>query len=169
MRRVRPRAALALLGCLAVTACKPGNAGTGVPAAAPEPAPETYRPGEAPKPPFTLAAPPAPPVFTGHIKDIRGTDGTLVLTVGEGKEARDQAFQITEDLLDVEGDAGRTGKRVQKDAVRGKLTYPGFLGVADSRRRAARLGQEAHAHLSPLGPRGQRLAALVRYVLERDR
>jgi geranylgeranyl diphosphate synthase type II len=80
-----------------------------------------------------------------------------------------QAFQITDDLLDVEGDAGRTGKRVQKDAVRGKLTYPGFLGVADSRRRAERLGQEAHAHLAPLGPAGRRLATLVQYVLERDR
>jgi geranylgeranyl diphosphate synthase type II len=79
------------------------------------------------------------------------------------------AFQITDDLLDVEGDAGRTGKRVQKDAGRGKLTYPGFLGVADSRRRAERLCEEAHAHLTPLGPSGRRLAALVQYVLERDR
>jgi geranylgeranyl diphosphate synthase, type II len=80
-----------------------------------------------------------------------------------------QAFQITDDLLDVEGHAEQTGKRVQKDAARGKLTYPGFLGVAESRRRAERLGQEALAHLRPLGPSGQRLAELVRYVLERDR
>ncbi len=44
-------------------------------------------------------------------------------------------FQITDDLLDVEGTAADTGKRTQKDAARGKLTYPGLLGVEESRRR----------------------------------
>ena len=64
------------------------------------------------------------------------------------------AFQITDDLLDVEGTADRAGKRVGKDAARGKLTYPGLLGrrgeppagrrswaqeaVAAARRRSAR-------------------------------
>jgi geranylgeranyl diphosphate synthase type II len=79
------------------------------------------------------------------------------------------AFQITDDLLDVEGDADRTGKRVRKDAVRGKLTYPGFLGAAESRRRAERLGREAGEHLQPLGAAADRLLALVSSVLERDR
>src|SRR5207253_10441582 len=45
-------------------------------------------------------------------------------------------FQITDDLIDVEGDAGSAGKGVGKDAARGKLTYPGLLGVAECRRRA---------------------------------
>jgi geranylgeranyl diphosphate synthase type II len=80
-----------------------------------------------------------------------------------------QLFQITDDLLDVEGTAEQTGKRVQKDAARGKLTYPGFLGVTESRRWADRLCQEAVAHLRPLGPAGGRLEALVRYVVQRDR
>src|SRR5438105_3051553 len=44
-------------------------------------------------------------------------------------------FQITDDLLDVEGDAGRAGKRLGKDARRGKLTYPGLLGLDESRRK----------------------------------
>jgi geranylgeranyl diphosphate synthase type II len=79
------------------------------------------------------------------------------------------AFQITDDLLDVEGHADRAGKRVGKDADRGKLTYPGLLGVAESRARAERLGAEARAALAPLGAAAGRLNTLVGYVLERDR
>ncbi len=78
-------------------------------------------------------------------------------------------FQITDDLLDVEGDAARTGKQVRKDAARGKLTYPGLLGVAESRRRAADLGRQARERLAPLGPAGERLDALLRFILARDR
>jgi len=78
-------------------------------------------------------------------------------------------FQITDDLLDVESSTAQTGKRVQKDAGRGKLTYPGLLGVAESRRRAEELGREARASLQPLRHRGQRLAALLQWILERDR
>ena len=79
------------------------------------------------------------------------------------------AFQITDDLLDVEGDADHAGKRVGKDAVRGKLTYPGLLGVDESRRRAERLGREAKEHLAPLGDAGRYLVELVGVVVERDR
>jgi geranylgeranyl diphosphate synthase type II len=78
-------------------------------------------------------------------------------------------FQITDDLLDVEGSAAQTGKRVQKDAARGKLTYPGLLGVAESRRRADELGRQALAHLEPLGQGGRHLAALLQRILKRDR
>ncbi len=80
-----------------------------------------------------------------------------------------QVFQITDDLLDVEGNAADTGKRVHKDAARGKLTYPGLLGVAESRRRARLLADEAIAHLRPLGAAGQPLTALLHLVLSRDR
>jgi geranylgeranyl diphosphate synthase type II len=80
-----------------------------------------------------------------------------------------QAFQITDDLLDVEGSAEQTGKRVGKDAARGKLTYPGFLGVAESRRRAEALCDEACGHLTILGSAGSRLAALVRMILKRKK
>jgi geranylgeranyl diphosphate synthase type II len=94
-------------------------------------------------------------------------------TVLEGLDAYGRCFglcfQITDDLLDVEGDESHTGKRVRKDAGRGKLTYPGFLGTAESRLRAEALCREARAHLAPLGPRGGRLAALLRLLLERDR
>jgi geranylgeranyl diphosphate synthase, type II len=79
------------------------------------------------------------------------------------------AFQITDDLLDVEGSADQTGKRVGKDAARGKLTYPGLLGVEESRRRAERLCREAREQLAPLGPAAGRLLDLASFVLQRDR
>jgi geranylgeranyl diphosphate synthase type II len=78
------------------------------------------------------------------------------------------AFQITDDLLDVEGDAAQAGKRVGKDQARGKLTYPGFLGAAESRRRAEQLCLQARAHLQPLGHAADRLVALLPFILERN-
>jgi geranylgeranyl diphosphate synthase, type II len=78
-------------------------------------------------------------------------------------------FQITDDLLDVEGTMADTGKRVHKDAARGKLTYPGLLGVAESRRRARALAQEGQDCVRHFGRKGERLAELLRFVVERDR
>jgi geranylgeranyl diphosphate synthase type II len=79
------------------------------------------------------------------------------------------AFQVTDDLLDVESSQDKAGKRVGKDAARGKLTYPGLLGVEASRRKATELGQEAVAAAERLGPGGRPLAQLARFVVERDR
>jgi geranylgeranyl diphosphate synthase type II len=78
-----------------------------------------------------------------------------------------QLFQITDDLLDVSGDADLAGKRVQKDAVRGKLTYPGLLGIEESRNHARQLCEEAHRCLVSFGDAGKRLGDLVDFVLER--
>jgi geranylgeranyl diphosphate synthase type II len=78
-------------------------------------------------------------------------------------------FQITDDLIDVESTAEKTGKRVGKDAARGKLTYPGLLGVEESRRRARDLTAEALTAIEPLGAAGLPLAELMRFVLARDR
>ncbi|HEY1379027.1 MAG TPA: farnesyl diphosphate synthase, partial [Gemmataceae bacterium] len=80
-----------------------------------------------------------------------------------------QAFQITDDLLDVEGAAADVGKGVGKDAARGKLTYPGLLGVEVSRRRAAECCRAAAAALEPLGPTGDDLRSLLELILHRDR
>ena len=79
------------------------------------------------------------------------------------------AFQITDDLLDFQGNEADVGKRVGKDIERGKLTFPGLLGVEAGRRRAERLVDEARAALAPLGPRAACLEALARFVLERNR
>jgi len=79
------------------------------------------------------------------------------------------AFQIIDDLLDVEGDAAALGKGVKKDEAAGKLTYPGLLGVEESRRRAWELVDSARAALAPFGPAGVQLARLAQYIVERDR
>ena len=79
------------------------------------------------------------------------------------------AFQIRDDLLDVEGLSENTGKRVGKDAARGKLTYPGLLGVEESKRRAELLCREAIRAVDGLGAAAEPLAALARYMMERDR
>lgn len=78
------------------------------------------------------------------------------------------AFQITDDLLDVRGNAASLGKAAQKDASRGKLTYPSLLGEEESLLRARALLADACRCVEPLGERGQRLEALAQFVLERD-
>jgi len=79
------------------------------------------------------------------------------------------AFQITDDLLDVQGEERAVGKRLGKDAKRGKLTFPGLLGVDESTARAEQLILEAGGALAPFDRRVERLESLARYVLERNR
>jgi len=79
------------------------------------------------------------------------------------------AFQIADDLLDVVGDTATLGKRAGKDAAAGKATLPALLGVAEARRRAEGLLDEALVALAPLGPRAEALRALARFVLSRGK
>jgi geranylgeranyl diphosphate synthase type II len=79
------------------------------------------------------------------------------------------AFQISDDLLDVESTSAQTGKRVGKDAERGKLTYPGLLGVEESRRRLTKVCQDARAHVSSLGQNAEYLIAVVDTIESRDK
>src|SRR5262249_22159871 len=95
-------------------------------------------------------------------------DATLRALDGHG-HAVGLTFQIIDDLLDVEGDETKLGKRVGKDFGLGKWTYPGLLGVEGSRLRARQLADDALAALAPLGERGDRLRALALDLLERDR
>jgi geranylgeranyl diphosphate synthase type II len=79
------------------------------------------------------------------------------------------AFQITDDLLDAAGDEAAVGKRLNKDAQQGKLTFPGVVGLEASRRRAEDLIHQAVAALAPFGDAAEGLEALARFVLERNR
>ncbi len=78
------------------------------------------------------------------------------------------AFQIRDDILDVEGDSATIGKTAGKDAANAKPTYPAILGMDASRRLLGELTAEATAALAPLGAAGADLAALARFVAERD-
>jgi geranylgeranyl diphosphate synthase, type II len=78
------------------------------------------------------------------------------------------AFQIHDDVLDVTGDTATLGKASGADAARDKPTYPALLGLAGARARAAALVEEAVAAVAPLGEAGLPLAALARYMIERD-
>jgi geranylgeranyl diphosphate synthase type II len=78
------------------------------------------------------------------------------------------AFQIVDDLLDVQGDVTKLGKQTNKDAERGKLTFPGAIGIDESRRRAESLVNLACAALKPFSPHANRLEGLARYVLDRS-
>jgi len=69
-------------------------------------------------------------------------------------------FQVVDDLLDVEGDAAEIGKATGKDAEAGKVTYPGLLGVAESRAEVERLRELAVGRLSALGGSGGGLIRL---------
>ncbi|MCD6674664.1 MAG: polyprenyl synthetase family protein [Burkholderiaceae bacterium] len=78
------------------------------------------------------------------------------------------AFQIVDDILDVEGDSVTLGKTAGKDADADKPTYVSTLGLEAARALAERLRLQAHEAIAPLGPRAGRLAALAdRIVLRR--
>ena len=79
-----------------------------------------------------------------------------------------RAFQIADDLLDAEGSEAAVGKRVGKDADRGKLTFPTVLGVAEARSRARELAETAAAAVAPLGESAAALARLARWIVTRD-
>lgn len=78
------------------------------------------------------------------------------------------AFQIADDILDVEGDEAQTGKRVRKDETAGKATFVSHLGVDGAKARAAALVAEAEDALGSYGARADVLRQAARFVIERD-
>ena len=79
------------------------------------------------------------------------------------------AFQIADDILDVTGDAATAGKALQKDAAAGKATFVSLLGLEGAQARAATLVATAEAALAPYGEKAHNLAALARYIVDRDK
>jgi farnesyl diphosphate synthase len=79
------------------------------------------------------------------------------------------AFQIADDLLDVEGDEELAGKALKKDEAKGKATFVSLMGVERARGQAGMLVDQAIAHLASHGPEADLLRAIARYAVERDR
>nr|WP_137678521.1 farnesyl diphosphate synthase [Parerythrobacter lutipelagi] len=79
------------------------------------------------------------------------------------------AFQIADDLLDVEGDAEKAGKALRKDEEQGKQTFVTLMGVEPARKQARALVDQAIGHLAGHGTEADLLRALARFIVERDR
>ena len=79
------------------------------------------------------------------------------------------AFQIADDLLDVEGDAEAAGKALRKDGDAGKSTFVSLLGVDRARSQAQMLIDQAIHHLQGFGPEADLLRAIAHFAIERDR
>ncbi len=77
------------------------------------------------------------------------------------------AFQITDDLLDVEGDSTLMGKTPGSDAAKNKMTYPALLGVIESRAAAKEHVDSSLEALSGFGEAAEPLRAIARYLLVR--
>jgi geranylgeranyl pyrophosphate synthase len=77
------------------------------------------------------------------------------------------AFQIQDDILDVEGDPSLLGKTTGADAAHNKPTYPSTAGLAAARNRARQLRDDAIAALEPIGTSGAALAELAHFVVSR--
>jgi farnesyl diphosphate synthase len=77
------------------------------------------------------------------------------------------AFQIADDLLDIDGDPAITGKPVQQDAAAGKATFVSILGIDRARDQARLLADQAARHLEIFDERADLLKAVATYVVER--
>lgn len=94
--------------------------------------------------------------------------GTDVTPMRHYAQALGLAFQIADDILDVEGDAAKAGKRLQKDAAAGKATFVSHLGLDAAKRRAEELAATACDALAPFGQKADILREAARFVISRD-
>jgi geranylgeranyl diphosphate synthase type II len=99
---------------------------------------------------------------------LGGGDGTqLEALTGYGR-ALGLAFQVIDDVLDVEATAEQLGKRTQKDDAHGKVTYPGLIGVEKSRALSHELKQRAIGSLASFDYRAEPLRQIAAFVVERS-
>jgi geranylgeranyl diphosphate synthase, type II len=103
---------------------------------------------------------------TGAI--MAGGADDVIRAVAEYGRQVGVAFQIVDDILDVEGQAQHLGKTVGKDAKAGKPTYPSLYGLDASKRLAAERHQRALDALQPAGLHHGRLADIAAWVIQRQ-
>lgn len=98
---------------------------------------------------------------------LGGAEGDLLTAMTRYGEAIGLAFQIADDILDIEGTTEEIGKDAGSDQARGKATYPAVMGLADSKRRARELADLALESLSPFGEKAEPLREIARYIVAR--
>jgi farnesyl diphosphate synthase len=77
------------------------------------------------------------------------------------------AFQMTDDLLDAEGDEAEVGKKTRKDSDAGKATFVSLLGIDKARAQVRLIADQAASHLAGLGKNADPLRHLAQFVVER--
>jgi geranylgeranyl diphosphate synthase type II len=98
---------------------------------------------------------------------MAGGDDAAIAAVDDYGRHLGLAFQIVDDILDVEGDAKDLGKTAGKDARAGKPTYPSIYGLDESRRLASKRHDDAIAALRSAGFQDSRLADIAAWVVKR--
>lgn len=94
-------------------------------------------------------------------------DDTLQALVHYGERVG-LAFQIADDILNVEGNASVLGKDTGSDHSKGKATYPSLFGLEESKRRGRELVELAIQALSPFGPEADPLREIARFIMARE-
>jgi geranylgeranyl diphosphate synthase type II len=98
---------------------------------------------------------------------LGGADGARLNAVTRYGEAIGLAFQIADDILDIEGTTEEIGKDAGSDIARGKATYPAVMGIVEAKRRAAELVEMALDALSVFDEKADPLREIARYVVNR--
>ena len=96
-----------------------------------------------------------------------GADGDVLQALDRYAHAVGLAFQVRDDILDVEGESAVIGKTAGKDAAAAKPTFPSIIGLDASRARLAELTDAALAAIAPLGKRAGLLEELALYAAHR--
>jgi len=99
---------------------------------------------------------------------LAGADERTLAALSVYGEKVGLAFQIVDDILDLEGDADKLGKQVGSDVKNAKATYPGAVGIASARAEASRLVDEAVTALDDMAYPTARLIELAKYITGRD-
>jgi geranylgeranyl pyrophosphate synthase len=99
---------------------------------------------------------------------MAGADDRTIAAIDAYAAEMGLAFQIVDDILDVEAASSALGKTAGKDAAAGKPTYPALFGLDRSRQLAAECLARAEQHLASVGLNGSHLSGIARWIVERQ-